>query len=374
MQITRRKEFIMKKILLLTLLIIALIICGCGSKDKTNSEVSNQTEPTIDTMQKNYTPEEQLAAFEEWKKSVDNEVLPTEKIYVNDGGKALTESENGMHDKAISDITTVDATIMSSMEKLSNIKIPLELKEEHQKRLQKSLANWSSYLESMHNRCLILKKMFENEKAGIPSKKSMEEVQSLFNAALNNITDAHTEMKVVEIELLEQAGKLNLEPENKNNNKSDSNLQNAQKALSEHNVSSDAVSTSYGHSSKGFLAGYNDGTILLIDSSNNRVIGIYPSTAISRIANYKGTAKKTIQLLLYIINDTRDYDAENGAWEGNDHLLPIQVEYNYENGQHIPYMIKSGSGKSPVSYNNYLYEQKNVDAVNMIVEEAAFLK
>jgi len=134
------------------------------------------------------------------------------------------------------------------------------------------------------------------------------------------------------------------------------------------------LATSYGHSSKGFLSRLGDGTVVLLDKINNRAVKVSPASAIEQIVGYQGSGKRTVRLELTIYNDGRDSDAANGAWMGNDHLIPVTVEYNYENGQHIPYMIKSGSGASPASYDNYLYEQKNVDAVNMIIEEAAAMK
>ena len=134
------------------------------------------------------------------------------------------------------------------------------------------------------------------------------------------------------------------------------------------------LATSYGHSNKGYLSRLSDGSVVLVDKINTRLIEVSPASAIEQIAGYQGSGKRTMRLGLTIYGDSRDGDAANGAWSGDTHILPVTVEYNYENGQHIPYMIKSGAGASPGSYDNYLYESKNVDAVNMIVEEAAAMK
>lgn len=171
------------------------------------------------------------------------------------------------------------------------------------------------------------------------------------------------------------------ESDNKNNDtskekqekSSNPQLQNAIDILAKAGIK-DVKSTSYGHSEKGFLAQLGDGSIVLYDKINNRVAKVSPSDVIKQIAEYKNSSKKTIKMDLLINNDNRDADAENGSWSGNNHLLPVTVEFNYENGTHKPYMIKSGKGSSPGSYDNYLYETKNVDLVNMVVEEASSLK
>ena len=161
---------------------------------------------------------------------------------------------------------------------------------------------------------------------------------------------------------------------NKNVGNENTNSKNATDELNQKGVQGNVTATSYGHSSKGFISRLDDGSAVLVDKVNNQTVKISPASAITQIANYQGSSKQSIKLELLILNDGRDSDAANGAWMGNDHLIPVTVEYNYENGQHIPYMIKSGSGASPASYDNYLYEQKNVDAVNMIIEEAAAMK
>lgn len=153
-----------------------------------------------------------------------------------------------------------------------------------------------------------------------------------------------------------------------------SNLETAKKQLEYRGIMGNVTATSYGHSSKGFLAQFDDGNVVLLDKMTNRVIRISPLDAIKRIADYKGNGNASVRLELLIMNDTRDSDEASGVWKGNNHLLPVTVEYKYENGAHIPGMIKSGAGASPAAYDNYLYETKNVDMVNMIIEEAAALK
>lgn len=153
-----------------------------------------------------------------------------------------------------------------------------------------------------------------------------------------------------------------------------SNTENARRALEAYGIHTNIIATSYGHSNKGFLAKTAEGKIYLLDKVNSSVIQVSPASAIQSIANYRGADKRAARLELTIFNDSRNSDEANGVWSGTNHILPVLVEYNYSQGQHIPHMIKSGRGGSPASYSNYLYEAKNVDAVNMIVEEAVALK
>ena len=173
------------------------------------------------------------------------------------------------------------------------------------------------------------------------------------------------------IEAGQQADYSAIVPYNKNSNTAISTVQNF---FSKAGIKSNVVATSYGNSDKGFLTRFDDETVILMDYINKQMVLVNPPNAIDTIAGYKGSTKKNIDLTLTILADAHDNDAANGTWKGDHHLLPVRVEYNYENGKNIPYMIKSGSGASPASYDNYLYEQKNVDAVNMIIEEAAFLR
>ena len=158
---------------------------------------------------------------------------------------------------------------------------------------------------------------------------------------------------------------------NKNSNTAISIVQ---KSFSKAGIKGNVVATSYGNSDKGYLTQFDDGKVLLMDNINKQMILVTTPNAIDTIAGYKGSTKRSIELSLIVLGDTHDRDAASGTWKDDHHLLPVRVEYNYENGKHVPYMIKSGYGASPASYDNYLYEQKNVDAVNMIIEEAAFLR
>ena len=110
------------------------------------------------------------------------------------------------------------------------------------------------------------------------------------------------------------------------------------------------------------------------DKVNNRGVTIWPANTAQEIANYKGSSNTKIHFTLHISNATKDKDSVHGRWSNNDHYLPIEVEFKFENGKHIPGMIKSGLGEQPSNYDKYLYETKNIEMVNLIIEEAAHLK
>lgn len=72
-----------------------------------------------------------------------------------------------------------------------------------------------------------------------------------------------------------------------------------------------------------------------------------------------------------IPNDTRDGDADNGVWDGDEHSIPIYGFYKLDsNGTIVPGMLYSGKGLSPGLFKGVLYEQKNVDMMNLFLTEA----
>lgn len=151
-------------------------------------------------------------------------------------------------------------------------------------------------------------------------------------------------------------------------------LKMAMQELEYYDVRGEATATSYGHNKNGFLTKFGDVAVIFCDKVNNRAMLIMPADTIQQIADYKGSANKKIRFALGIHNDGRDNDAVNGSWENNDHYLPVEVEFRYENGKHIPGMIKSEEGSPTGKYDKYLYERKNVDTINLIIEEATAMR
>ncbi len=153
-----------------------------------------------------------------------------------------------------------------------------------------------------------------------------------------------------------------------------SRLKKAAQELSQYSIKGEVTETSYGHNGKGFLAKYGEHMLAFCDKANNRGVTILPPNTAQEIANYKGSSNKKIRFTLYIPNATKDKDSVHGRWSNNDHYFPIEVEFKFENGKHVPGMIKSGLGEPTSNYDKYLYETKNVEMVNLIIEEAAHLK
>lgn len=122
----------------------------------------------------------------------------------------------------------------------------------------------------------------------------------------------------------------------------------------------------------GWIGKISNEDIVIMDRESGRVALVRSNDILHRIAREaaKGNSYDLVRAKFQIYNDKRDNDEDNGSWQGNVHILPVQMEYQVENGRVVPGMLKSGSGDAPDIYNNYLYEQKNVDMVNMFLRNA----
>ncbi|SEA18507.1 hypothetical protein [Selenomonas ruminantium] len=367
-----------RKLLLLMLVAMALLICGCGSKSSDDKQAS---------------PAEQLAAYEKWENGIVGELKEIQNTFNAQNEQANKEISKHNYDKAINIVSDGDKSIMSSRKKIENMEIPAVLQEKHKESLKKAFDDALSWVDKIHeaNQATI-----DSYKAGRQNNLSevyanRDKIKSLVEPAKNLISSMVKNMLSVKNDLMERAGKSSsstaentLLQDNKQEINASKNgdaqvstnsaIPTVQRILSNAGITDKVVATSYGKTDRCYLTKLDDGEVFLMDNINQQLIGVVPEGIIEQISSYRGSAKKTIKFGLYIFNDKRDNDAENGTWDGNNHILPVSVEYNYENGKHVPYMIKSGSGASPASYDNYLYEQKNVDAVNMIIEEAAAMK
>lgn len=75
-------------------------------------------------------------------------------------------------------------------------------------------------------------------------------------------------------------------------------------------------------------------------------------------------------LVQFIVwNDTHDQDANAGYWEGNRHVIPINMNFKYENGKLVDNGLFTANGRGASNYQTYLYEQKNVDLAHIFMEE-----
>lgn len=134
--------------------------------------------------------------------------------------------------------------------------------------------------------------------------------------------------------------------------------------------------STYGQSSDGFLAidESSGGRILEVDYKNNRVADASVRGGLEGVESEANTELKSSMVVDFLIfSDKHDYDAESGLWEGDNHILPIHGEYTVQNGAIVPGMLKTGPGRNPATYSEYLNEPKNVDLMNMFMEQAMLL-
>lgn len=133
--------------------------------------------------------------------------------------------------------------------------------------------------------------------------------------------------------------------------------------------------TTYGHSSDGFLF-YQFQLIWIYDIKRNRMACLFNTPEV--IGNYKlcrnDNLPRPLYLKLAIGKDERDKDANIGAWDDKQtHIIPVYVLYEFKpDGTMQDKGLYSGIGKNPSHYHSYLYEQKNVDMVNILLKQLAY--
>lgn len=155
----------------------------------------------------------------------------------------------------------------------------------------------------------------------------------------------------------------------------DTDLVQAKKELEKYGFTCNAVATSYGNSTNGFLIVDKrvDGfRIMVVDSKNKRVAEAIPSYSLEKLDQMKTKSyQEPIIIEFLIFSDTRGSDAEYGAWEGRNHRFPIYAQYKFnQQGVIVPGMLTSGAGAHPSHYQGYLYEKRNVELANLFLEEA----
>lgn len=148
----------------------------------------------------------------------------------------------------------------------------------------------------------------------------------------------------------------------------------------------EVLATSYGHSGNGFLSvlGGKEYRLVLVDRKNQRAAVITPirKDEIRNFASKDGglmqignQLKGTIIAEFAISNDVQDQDVEAGNWSGATHQIPIYCDYKVTNSGVIePGKLTTGKGLRPSHYQDYLYEQKNVDMANLFLMELLPLK
>ena len=134
------------------------------------------------------------------------------------------------------------------------------------------------------------------------------------------------------------------------------------------------TATTYGQSNNGFLV-FEHKFIWVVDTKNNHIACLLNTAEV--IGYYKLYRKKNINnpliLKFGVVKDKHDKDAKNGSWDKDFHIIPVYAQYEFNtDGTMNDKGLTSGEGENPVDYRNYLYEQKNVDMVNIFLNQLAF--
>lgn len=155
----------------------------------------------------------------------------------------------------------------------------------------------------------------------------------------------------------------------------------AEQELHQKGVQGTVLASSVGHNGSGYLSlvKTNNGQyqIVTYDTKNGRV-GITPyDRNILYFTDKKpqGTGNETVIFNITIQNDIHDNDKNAGAWEGSNHNLPVYAAYKFDGGGNlVPGMLTTGKGVKPSHYQEYLYETRNVDTINLFLTEMMALQ
>ena len=136
------------------------------------------------------------------------------------------------------------------------------------------------------------------------------------------------------------------------------------------------ISTTYGHSSDGFIAATDSGLVVVVDRKNHRAGMVRPRMSLQDFQQQKKAKSPTPMLMdCTFANDARDNDADAGYWQGGTHYMTIYAVYKFDdNGNLVPGMLTTGRGEKPSHYQEVLYEVKNVDFANLFLTEASSIK
>lgn len=149
----------------------------------------------------------------------------------------------------------------------------------------------------------------------------------------------------------------------------------AQADLQRRDVTADVLVTTYGKNSDGYLVvdrAAQGLRILAVDVKNNRVAEAVPyESLLVYEKDIKKAGKYGSRMIVEFLikNDTHGADDDFGDWEGNTHRLPIYGRYTLDKGVVEPGMLTSGKGRRPSHFQGALQEKKNVDIMNMFLEQ-----
>lgn len=164
-------------------------------------------------------------------------------------------------------------------------------------------------------------------------------------------------------------------------NKSFSNHDNKiQEIFQTRNIKGEVLATSYGHNEKGFISILQrDGQygFYILNSVDHQIAFVPFSQSLYHFYEKKErkSYNPSFAFNITIFDDKVDRDKNAGAWEKNNHIIPVYIDFEIDaKGNIIPGMINTAESLNPSHYHDVLYEQKNVNTINLLLTEMKSLK
>lgn len=141
-----------------------------------------------------------------------------------------------------------------------------------------------------------------------------------------------------------------------------------QKDLNASGVKGKVLASTPGDNNAGYLSLVQDGNnsnIVIRDKKNNR-------TAL--LSNIRNMGNDVVIFDMMVLNDVKDNDVKSGVWEGSNHIIPVYAQYKIDAANNVtPGMLTTGGGRKPSHYQEYFYEQRNVDTINLFLTKMNIL-
>ena len=142
-----------------------------------------------------------------------------------------------------------------------------------------------------------------------------------------------------------------------------------QNELNASGVKGKVLAVAQGDNKTGYLALVKDGSnsgIVIQDKKNNR-------TAL--VSNIRNMGDDVVIFDMMVLNDVKDNDVKSGVWEGSNHIIPVYAQYKIDAANNVtPGMLTTGGGRKPSHYQEYFYEQRNVDTINLFLTKMNILQ
>ena len=154
----------------------------------------------------------------------------------------------------------------------------------------------------------------------------------------------------------------------------------AEQELNQKGVQGTVLASSKGHSNSGYVSLVNNKgqyQIVTYDTKNGRVGTTPYARNILYFTDKKptGGGSETIIFNMTVLNDIHDNDDNAGVWEGANHNIPVYAAYKFDgSGNLVPGMLTTGKGAKPSHYQEYFYETRNVDTINLFLTEMMALQ